>query len=45
MIEVVPIVQVDEGPVATGQPGPVTAKLQKLYQAAVKDYVKGARKT
>jgi branched-chain amino acid aminotransferase len=45
MVEVVPIVQVDEGPVATGEPGPVTAKVQKLYQAAVKDYVKGARKT
>jgi D-amino acid aminotransferase len=40
IIEIVPIVHVDEAPLATGHPGPLTAKLQKLYQAAVKAYVK-----
>jgi len=40
MIELVPIVQVGDGALGTGHPGPLTAKLQKLYQAAVKDYVK-----
>ena len=44
MIEIVPIVHVDEAPLGPGQPGTQTMKLQKLYQAAVKSYVKGARK-
>jgi D-amino acid aminotransferase len=44
MIEVVPIVQVDETVLGEGQPGPVTATLQALYQDAVKQYVKAARK-
>ena len=44
MIEIVPIVQVDEAPLGKGHPGPVTMKLQRLYQAAVKDYVKKVRK-
>lgn len=42
MIEVMPIVHVDEAALGKGHPGPVTVKLQKLYQAAVKDYVKRA---
>jgi D-amino acid aminotransferase len=44
MIEITPIVHVDEAPLGKGQPGPVTMKLQKLYQAAVKNYVKAASK-
>jgi len=44
MIEVLPIVQVEEGTVANGKPGPVTRKLQKLYREAVKRYVAAARK-
>jgi D-amino acid aminotransferase len=40
MIEVMPIVHVDEAALAKGRPGPVTVKLQKLYQAAVRDYVR-----
>jgi D-amino acid aminotransferase len=38
MIEIVPIVQVDESPLATGRPGPLTIRLQKLYAAAVQKY-------
>jgi D-amino acid aminotransferase len=44
MIEIAPIVQVDDAALSSGQPGPVTAKLQKLYQQAVRDYVKAARR-
>lgn len=44
MIEIIPIVSVDEAAVGKGKPGPTTVKLQKLYQGAVKDYLKGARK-
>ena len=44
MIEVMPIVYVDEAPLGKGHPGPVTTKLQRLYQAAVKDYIKRSRK-
>jgi branched-chain amino acid aminotransferase len=40
MIEVIPIVHVDETALGQGHPGPVTVKLQKLYRAAVKAYVK-----
>jgi branched-chain amino acid aminotransferase len=42
MIEVTPIVHVDDAALGGGHPGPVTVKLQKLYRAAVKDYVKRA---
>jgi D-amino acid aminotransferase len=38
MIEIVPIVHVDESPLSTGRPGPVTRKLQRLYAAAVQRY-------
>jgi branched-chain amino acid aminotransferase len=44
IIELVPIVHVDDSALASGQPGPVTMKLQKLYRAAVKEYVKRARR-
>ena len=44
MIEIVPIVQVDDGALGKGHPGPVTGKLQKLYQASVKNYLKRPRK-
>lgn len=40
MIEIVPIVRVDESPLGHGKPGPLTRKLQKLYAAAVKRYFK-----
>ncbi|MGH7786874.1 MAG: aminotransferase class IV [Candidatus Binatia bacterium] len=43
MIELVPIVLVDETPVGKGTPGPLTAKLQKRYAQAVKDYLKVTR--
>jgi branched-chain amino acid aminotransferase len=33
--EIVPIVKVDANPIGSGQPGPVTATLQKLYRALV----------
>jgi len=38
MIELVPIVHVDEAPLAKGKPGPITTRLQKLYAEAVKKY-------
>ena len=44
MIEIVPIVQLDDAALGKGHPGPTTGKLQRLYQAEVKDYVKRARK-
>lgn len=40
MIEIVPIVHVDEAPLAKGRPGPLTQRLQKLYAEAVKRYFK-----
>lgn len=40
MIELVPIVHVDEAPLAKGKPGPITTRLQKLYADAVKKYFK-----
>jgi D-amino acid aminotransferase len=44
MIELVPIVHVDEAVLGSGRPGPMTVKLQKLYRGAVQDYVKRARR-
>lgn len=44
MIEIMPIVQVDEAALGKGHPGPVTTKLQKLYAGAVKDYIAARRK-
>jgi hypothetical protein len=40
MIEIVPIVHVDEAPLAKGKPGPITGKMQRLYAAAVQKYFK-----
>jgi D-amino acid aminotransferase len=40
MIEIMPVVSVDAAPLATGRPGPMTGKLQKLYAAAVQRYLK-----
>lgn len=34
-VEVVPLVRVDERPVGTGQVGPITRRIQRLYQAFV----------
>ena len=44
MVEIIPIVAVDEAAVGKGKPGPATIKLQKLYRGAVKTYLQGARK-
>lgn len=44
MIEIIPIVAVDEAAVGKGKPGPATIKLQKLYRGAVKSYLQGTRK-
>jgi branched-subunit amino acid aminotransferase/4-amino-4-deoxychorismate lyase len=44
MIEIVPVVHVDDTALGSGHPGPVTTKLQKLYREAVKSYVKQARR-
>ena len=40
MIEIMPIVLVDEAPLGKGKPGPLTARIQKLYSAAVQKYFK-----
>jgi len=44
IIELVPIVHVDEAALGSGQPGPVTTKLQKLYRQAVKGLRQQARR-
>ena len=43
MIEIIPVIAVDEAPVGSGKPGPTTVKMQKLYRDAVKDYLKRGR--
>ncbi len=37
--EVMPITQVDGHPIANGQPGPVTRRLQEVYRQAVREFV------
>lgn len=44
MIELVPIVLVDDAPLGKGTPGPLTVKLQKMYAQAVKDSLKRPRR-
>jgi branched-chain amino acid aminotransferase len=44
MIEIVPVVHVDEGVLGSGKPGKLTLKLQKAYRDAVKRYAKGSAK-
>lgn len=44
MIEIIPIVRVDEAALGSGHPGPVTTKLQRLYAASVKEYVAARRR-
>jgi branched-chain amino acid aminotransferase len=44
MIEIIPVIAVDEAPVGSGKPGPATVKLQKLYRGSVKTYMQGRRK-
>jgi D-alanine transaminase len=41
--EVMPIVRVDDRPVADGRPGPVTRRLQQAYAEAVREFAIGAR--
>jgi branched-chain amino acid aminotransferase len=44
LIEIVPIVRLDAAALGKGRPGPLTLKLLKLYQTAVKEYVMRARR-
>jgi D-amino acid aminotransferase len=44
MIEIVPIVLVDDAPLGKGKPGPLTTKLQKLFAAEVSRYTKKAKR-
>lgn len=44
MIEIVPVVRVDDAALATGKPGPVTVKLQKAYGDEVKRYAKSSKR-
>jgi D-alanine transaminase len=37
--EVMPVVRVDDRPINHGKPGPVTRRLQKVYQEAVQEFV------
>jgi D-alanine transaminase len=37
-VEVTPIVQVDGQPVGSGQPGPVTRKLQRAFEEAIQAF-------
>jgi D-alanine transaminase len=37
--EVMPVVRVDDRPIDHGKPGPVTRRLQKVYQEAVQEFV------
>jgi len=39
--EVLPVVRVDGQPVAGGQPGPVTRRLQEAYREAVAELLRG----
>jgi len=39
--EVLPVVRVDGAPVGDGRPGPVTRRLQELYDAAVRAFRDG----
>jgi D-alanine transaminase len=38
--EVLPIVRVDDRPVAEGRPGPITRRLQEVYAEAVREFLK-----
>ena len=40
--EVMPIIRVDDHPIANGQVGPVTRRLQKAYQEVVHEFVHGS---
>ncbi len=41
--EIVPIVALDDAPLGSGRPGPLTRRLQRLYAAAVAEYVRSHR--
>jgi D-alanine transaminase len=41
--EVLPVVRVDDQPIATGRPGPVTRRLQEAYLEAVREFVASTR--
>ncbi len=38
-IEVLPVVRIDESDVASGQPGPITTRLQRAFRQAVDDWL------
>ena len=39
--EVLPVVRVDDQPIGEGRPGPVTRRLQEVYEQAVREFVAG----
>jgi D-alanine transaminase len=38
-IEVMPVVKVDETVIGTGEPGPITRKLQESYKIALREWL------
>jgi branched-subunit amino acid aminotransferase/4-amino-4-deoxychorismate lyase len=38
-IEVMPVVKVDETVIGTGEPGPITCKLQESYKIALREWL------
>jgi branched-subunit amino acid aminotransferase/4-amino-4-deoxychorismate lyase len=43
--EIVPLVRVDNRPIGNGKPGPVTRRLQRLYQAHVREMTASAKRS
>jgi branched-subunit amino acid aminotransferase/4-amino-4-deoxychorismate lyase len=39
--EVLPVTRVDGRPLGTGQPGPITRRLQEAHTAAVREFLHG----
>jgi branched-subunit amino acid aminotransferase/4-amino-4-deoxychorismate lyase len=42
--EVMPVIRVDDRPIDHGKPGPVTWRLQKVYQEAVQEFVNSSER-
>ena len=45
VMEVMPLTRLDDGPVGSGRPGPVTGRLHRLYQEMVRQETSAARTT
>jgi branched-subunit amino acid aminotransferase/4-amino-4-deoxychorismate lyase len=45
VMEVMPLTRLDDGPVGSGRPGPVTGRLHRLYQEMVLQETSAARTT